>query len=197
LIYDNCEGFRKIVDDVVGKVRIILANLGTNIRNIFAGIGNFIGTTFNNIISTFTNIGKTVGDAISGSVKGAINRVLSTAAKMINGFISAINIAVGVINAIPGVNIKTLAKLEVPKLAKGGIVSSATLAQIGERGREAVLPLENNTEWMDVLADKIASRNGAPSKIVLQLDGKELGWANIATINQITEQTGKLQLRVI
>ena len=84
--------------------------------------------------------------------------------------------------------------LEVPQMAKGGIVNSATLALFGEQGREAVVPLENNTEWMDVLANRIAERNSTPSKIVLMLDGKELGYASINSINGITKQTGKLQL---
>jgi hypothetical protein len=65
---------------------------------------------------------------------------------------------------------------------------------IGEAGKEAVIPLENNTEWMDALADRIAQRSAAPSKIVLTLDGKELGWANIHSINNITKQTGNLPL---
>lgn len=197
LIYDNCEGFRNIVDNTVKAVKGFFAKLWEDIKNIFSGVGTFFTNVFSGIVSVFKNIGKTVADTISGAVKGAINKVLSTAANIINGFISAINFAIGVINAIPGVSIKTLSKLEVPKLAKGGIVGSATLAQIGEAGKEAVLPLENNTQWMDVLADKIASRNGAPSKIVLQLDGKELGWANINSINQITKQTGELQLAII
>ena len=79
-------------------------------------------------------------------------------------------------------------------MAKGGIVNSATLALFGEQGREAVVPLENNTEWMDVLANRIAERNSTPSKIVLMVDGKELGYASINSINGITKQTGKLQL---
>lgn len=44
------------------------------------------------------------------------------------------------------------------KLARGGIAYQPTQAIIGEAGREAVLPLENNTEWMDDLADKINSK---------------------------------------
>lgn len=55
-------------------------------------------------------------------MKGAINAVLSGAITIINGFISAINLAIGVINAIPGVEIKKLDKLEVPQLAQGGFV---------------------------------------------------------------------------
>lgn len=45
----------------------------------------------------------------------------------------------------------------VPMLAKGGIVDGATTAIIGEAGKEAVLPLENNTGWMEDLARKLAS----------------------------------------
>ena len=53
-----------------------------------------------------------------------------------------------------GFNIK-----EIPKLAKGGIVDRATLAMIGEAGKEAIVPLER-TEWIDKLADKINAKGG-------------------------------------
>ena len=44
------------------------------------------------------------------------------------------------------------------KMAKGGIVKQATRAIIGEAGAEAVVPLENNTEWIDLLAEKLGGR---------------------------------------
>ena len=43
----------------------------------------------------------------------------------------------------------------VPLLAQGGIVNSATHAIIGEDGKEAVVPLERNLEWVDGLARAI------------------------------------------
>lgn len=45
----------------------------------------------------------------------------------------------------------------VPMLAKGGIADGATLAMIGEAGKEAVLPLEKNTDWMEALAEKLSA----------------------------------------
>lgn len=45
----------------------------------------------------------------------------------------------------------------VPMLAKGGIVDNPTLAMVGEAGKEAVIPLENNTGWIKELAEKISS----------------------------------------
>ena len=150
-----------------------------------------------NIKSTFKNIGTTVGNAIADGIKTAINWIMEKAVNRINSFIDGINWAIGVINKIPNVNISKLSRLEVPKLATGGITNGATVAMIGEAGKEAVLPLENNTGWMDALADRIANRNGSPSKIVLMLNEKELGWANINSINTITKQTGTLQLSLV
>lgn len=48
----------------------------------------------------------------------------------------------------------------VPQLASGGIVRQSTIANIGEAGKEAVIPLENNTGWMDTLAAKVAGQIG-------------------------------------
>lgn len=43
-----------------------------------------------------------------------------------------------------------------PAFAKGGIVEDATYGLVGESGREAVVPLENNTEWVGGLARAIS-----------------------------------------
>ena len=149
------------------------------------------------ITTTFTNVGQKIGDAVSGAVKGAINGIFSIIESKVNSFINMINSAIGVINKIPGVSISKLSKVYIPRLATGGITTGSMLANIGENGREAVLPLEHNTAWMDMLADRIASRSGAPSKIVLNVDGRELGWASINSINDITKQTGGLQLQIV
>lgn len=61
----------------------------------------------------------------------------------------------------------------MPKLATGGIVTSATTALIGEAGKEAVLPLENNTQWMDKLASKINNNgNNAGGTVRVELSDK-------------------------
>jgi phage-related protein len=167
------------------------------IKDVFSTVKSFFSGVWDTITDVFSGIGTTVGNAVSGAFKSAINWVLEKAISLINGFIGSINAALTLINKIPGVNIKKLALLDVPKLATGGITTGATMAMIGERGKEAVLPLENNTGWMDVLAERIASKNSAPTRIALVLDGKELGHATIKSINNITKQTGSLQLALV
>jgi phage-related minor tail protein len=136
-----------------------------NITNVFSKVGDFFGGVWNTIKSIFSKVGSTIADAVGGTVKKAINAVLSMAIKIINGFISAINLAISAINLIPGVNIKKLNKLEVPQMARGGIVKRPTLAQIGEDGAEAVIPLENNTEWLDKVAQRLERNNPTANNV--------------------------------
>lgn len=79
-------------------------------------------------------------------------------------------------------------RLSVQWFAKGGILNGAqifgrmgsTLLGGGERGREAILPLDTNTGWMDVLAHRIAQSLNVDSggdgnlTINLVLDGDVL-----------------------
>lgn len=47
----------------------------------------------------------------------------------------------------------------LPALARGGVVKRTTKVMIGENGAEAVVPLENNTEWINKVAEKFTEAN--------------------------------------
>lgn len=67
-------------------------------------------------------------------------------------------IITGLISAMAATQTGIIASQQyTPALATGGIVTSPTTALIGEAGKEAVLPLEQNTDWMDELAYRIGS----------------------------------------
>lgn len=137
-----------------------VTDTANGVKNIINTIIDFFGEAFTKIKNIFSKIGSAVADAITKVVTNAINRVLSRAVSLINGFISAINAAIGVINALPGVSIKKISKLAVPKMAMGGIVDKPTMSIIGEAGSEAVVPLENNTGWISKLASMISTQIG-------------------------------------
>lgn len=134
-----------------------------SITNIFSGLGTFFSNVWNKITGIFKNVGTTIGDAISGAVKGAVNKVLSGASNIINGFISAINFAIDVINAIPGVSISKLSELEVPQLAEGGILEKGEIGLLEGNGAEAVVPLHNNKKWISAVAEDMDSAMGGKS----------------------------------
>ena len=185
-----------IFNGVAGWFKDKFSNAWTSVKGVFADWGTFFSGLWNKISSTFTNLGTKIGDAIGKAVKAGINGVISTIENTINKAVDLINGAINLINLLPGVKVGKVSRVKLPRLAKGGIVDSATIAMVGENGKEAVVPLENNTGWIDKLAERLGANN-QPSKIVLNVDGKELGWANIRSINNITKQTGELQLVLV
>lgn len=69
------------------------------------------------------------------------------------------------------------------RLARGGIVNRATMFsgfEAGEDGAEAIIPLENHTEWLDKVADRLLQKTGnsGENRIVIEnkiyLDGKQI-----------------------
>lgn len=57
--------------------------------------------------------------------------------------------------------------------ASGGIVRHPTRAMIGENGAEVILPLENNTGWMDQLARRIGGSGFTIGSINVNVTGTE------------------------
>ena len=206
----------KVVKDVISRVGEVVTNLAkaaSGIVTAIKGIVQFITGVFTGdwkkAWEGVKNIFKGIWDALVNIVKIPINTIIGGLNGLLRGLASAVNTVVRAINKlsftvpdwVPGIggkkfgfNLSEVSAPQIPKMAKGGIVTAATQLIAGERGREAILPLESNTEWMDKLAERIAARQAAPSQIILELDGKALGWANIRSINDITKQTGKLQL---
>ena len=128
------------------------------IRSVFSPIVDFFSGIWKKITGIFSKVGEVIGNAISGVVGKAVNAVLSVACGIINGFISAINFAIGLINAIPGVNISKLKKLEVPQMEQGGVLKKGQVGLLEGNGAEAVVPLEKNTGWLTRIADMLDER---------------------------------------
>lgn len=126
------------------------------VKEVFSTWVDFFGGLWDDIKNKFTDMGTNIADAIGGSVKAGMNGVISMIEGTLNGGIDMINGAIDWINTIPNVNIGYLGGLNLPRLAKGGIVNNPTVAQIGEQGREAIIPLENNLGWIKNLANQLA-----------------------------------------
>ena len=154
-------------------IKSIMSHIKTTVNNAVTAIKNTVSGMFNTIKTKFSSLGSTIGNAISKGVKGAINGVLSLIEGRINSAINIINGAIRLINKLPGVSVGQLSSVKLPRLARGGIVDKPTLAQIGENGREAIMPLERNTSWISDLADKIDERmggsNGQPIQLVVKI----------------------------
>lgn len=142
-----------------------------NTENAFGTVVNFFKGAWDSLKKTFTDLGTKIGETVGGAIKNAVNGVLEFIEERINAVPDAINSAIDLINNLPGVEIKPMEHITLPRLAKGGIAEKPTVAQIGENGREAIIPLEQNKaglrEIAGMLAQEIRSMNvqAAPQAI--------------------------------
>ncbi|MBQ5640295.1 MAG: hypothetical protein IIV05_00665 [Ruminococcus sp.] len=149
-------------------------NAWAKIKEIFGNVAGFFRDKFSaawsgvkKIFSTGGAIFTGITDGISSAFKKIVNAIIRGINKVVSVPFNAINKALDKVRSasIAGVSpfssLPTISVPEIPELARGGIVRSATQAIIGEAGREAVLPLERNTEWMDMLAERLAQKGGA------------------------------------
>ena len=74
----------------------------------------------------------------------------------------------------------------------GGIVDGASLIGAGEDGAEAIVPLENHTEWLDSVADRIvqAMNSDGQGDLIIYMDGEVAYKNTIKHIRRETVRTG-------
>ncbi len=189
-------------------------NLGYLIQHLTEGIKakfNKIKNTVLSMLDSLKTALKTKLDGIWDSFKGFINKILGGVEKMINKPVEALNRFIAKLNSLSvkipdvlgggsiGFNISPFNTVSIPKLAKGGIVSKPTLSMIGEAGKEAVVPLQNNTGWMKglepilvnailtaikILNSQTQHSDSSQSKeLVLNIDGERLAKLMIHLLN--------------
>ena len=150
-----------------------------------------------------------VGSAVGSAFKSAVNAVLGTIENVVNGFVGMINGVIGMINKIPGVSLGSIGYVSLPRLARGGIVDSPTVAMIGEAGKEVVMPLENTGflqtmgrvvggAVVNALGGGLTQSSGfsGSGDIVIQIGGHEFGRVAIQEINREQERAGQVLLNI-
>ena len=136
-------------------------------------------------------------------VQVIINSINSAFDMLVNGVIGAVNAIISAYNSIPllpdipkiptintgrlgGTNPTAGSKIVIPKLAEGGIVSSPTLALIGESGPEAVVPL-----------DRMNTGGGITINVTGGLStSAEIGESVVNALRAYSRSAGPLQLQV-
>ncbi|HEV4812491.1 TPA: hypothetical protein ACL4IX_001172 [Streptococcus pneumoniae] len=201
------------VTSVLANVSSWFGNMFTSaynaVKNAFSSIGGFFSGVWSTVQSIFVNAGQKVGSAVGGAFKSAVNAVLGTIENVVNGFIGMINGVLGVVRNLPGLGwVGSVSTVSLPRLARGGIVDSPTIAMIGEAGKEAVVPLEN-TGFIQTLGRVVSSavvnamagvspQGGfsGDGDIVIQIAGHEFGRVAIQEINKEHERAGQTLLKI-
>lgn len=191
-----CDHISAVWNTIIGVITIAIEGIKSIIAGGIALVQTIITvalgviqTVWDNILGNLSGTTKTVFEGIWNVIKSVINGIIGGIEAMANGIVNGVNTVIRVLNSlhfdipdwIPGLggrtfgfSIKEMHQVTFPRLATGGIATRPVTALIGEAGREAVLPLENNTGWMDALAEKLAARMsfGSSGPVYLQVDGQ-------------------------
>lgn len=151
-------GIKGVFGSVGSWFRSTFQKAWSNIKSVFSSWGSFFSGLWSKVKSKFGSIGTSIGTAMGNAVKNGMNGALSKVEGAINKGIGLINSAIRLANKLPGINVGTVGKINLPRLAKGTVVDEATAAVIGEDGAEAVVPLERNIEWIDKVAAQFNNR---------------------------------------
>lgn len=195
---DNPQAFLAIAG-AIGAVAaaIVVTNIAMAL-NPFALIAAGIALLVVAIVTAYNKF-----EWFRDGIKAIVNTVIGFFAGMVNAAIGAVNAIVSAYNAIPllpdlpkvptmpvpqlgGNPTQVAGRLGLPRMAEGGIVSSPTLALIGEAGPEAVVPL-----------DRMQNGGGITINVTGGLaTSAEIGESVVNALRAYSRSAGPLQLQV-
>ncbi len=208
------------IADTIGGFMDILGGVLDFVTGVFTGDWNKcwegITAAVNGAKDMIAGIVKQITAIFRGLwniLKSIINSILGGIEKMVNGVVKGIN---GVIRTLNGLkftipewipswggksfklNIGEVKGVSIPRLAKGGIVSTPTLAMMGENNKkEAVVPLERNLEWRDAIADKIIERIGALGGSGGGLTAAEVRSIMMEAVNMFAQLISQMEIQAV
>ena len=137
------------------------------------------GTGF---LETISTVLKTSAGVVLEGIKFVFNKVIDK----LNGFINDLNAGLGF--SFFGIDINPPDIPNIPRLAKGGIVDSPTLALIGESGPEAVVPLSGGNQMGFTANITVNAGMGA--------DGAEIGSEIVDALKKYQRSNGSIPITV-
>lgn len=152
---DVTNSFPAFFDEIAGAASGAWDSIKQGASDAVDNVGKFFSGMWDSIKTTVSEAGEKIGETLGDTIKEGVNGVLEFVEDGINNIPDAINGAIDLINNIPGVDIGPLDRIKLPRLAKGAVVDKPTIAQIGEAGKEAIIPLEQNKQGLRDIAQAI------------------------------------------
>ena len=146
-------------------------NAWQGIKDTFATVATFFGDIFSGAWQKVKDVFSTGGQIFDGIKEGIVSAFTNIVNAIIRGINKVISVPFDAINTtlenIKNVKIMNLTPFsdlitgftapQIPELAAGGVVNKATTAVVGEDGAEAIVPLENNRQWIRSVAEELSA----------------------------------------
>lgn len=202
------EGIKNVAMNVWNAITTTISNVINGIKNTISNVLNTIKTVWNNIWTGIGNTIKNVWNGIWSCIKGIINLILAGIESFVNGVIKGINILLkgisGLANAVGsviGLNPISLQlnTISLPRLAKGGIIDSPTVAMMGEYvGAKSNPEIVTPQNIMEETFDRVLSShewndnsNNRPIQLTIYVGKKKLGQILLEDLQDMKRRTGK------
>jgi uncharacterized membrane protein YgcG len=196
----------KSLKDWIGNNQVIQAGVSL-VKSGWTSLTKFVGTSVSAGVSLaksgWTSVSNFVGTKVSVGI-GLVKSGWKSVKSWLGNLTASFNIKLPKVSVTWSGTPIALPHFKVTWNAKGAILNGAqlfgmagnTLLGGGEAGREAVLPLESNTGWMDKIADKVVSRMGSSEgeqtiNVTVTLDRQVVGKTVVKYINGERNRTGK------
>jgi|GEM_PF-3653497 len=158
----------RFIGNFVNTVRLGFQTAWNWITRTFGNIGKWFSDKFNGVKNTVINIFNNIVNFVKGIPGKIVNMFKNVGTSIGNAIKSALNSLLNLPLKVPSINIggkKFGGQTIIPKLAEGGIISSATLAVVGEgREPEAVIPLSK----LDKMLRNAGDTSGGKSATINQ-----------------------------
>ena len=227
------QGAWDAIANIFGNLGSWFGDRWSDVTNALSEANTWLGEKFqsgrDNVNSTFENVGSWFSDRwndiqsalkeIPNWFRNLFNDAMENAKSIVKNGIDRLKSFFNFDWSLPRIklphfNISGSFSLMPPRIpsfsvdwyARGGVFNSPSIIGVGEAGQEAVMPLERNTGWISILAQKLTERmpaNNAPTSyplpsgdIVIQIGGHEFGRVAIQEINREQERAGQVLLNI-
>lgn len=179
-ITDSKDKLKNKWQEVKGWFTNIKKNVSLSVKTKWSDLKS----KWNNLLDKFKNKTVTISAKI-GVVKDGIKEWLN------NYLIEPINAKI------------SWTGISIPYLAKGAVIDKPTVAMVGENGKEAVMPLENNTGWIKNLALQlfqfmggVNSNNPVNITIPVEIGGKNLTPIVLDDVTSVSKRVRNTAVKV-
>ena len=156
---------KSTITTIVNTIKTGIVNGFTTAKdtalNVFNALKSGVETVFNGI----WNVIKSIVNSILGGIETMCNGVIKGINKLLDG-VEAVANAVGSVLGLNPVSL-SLSEVSLPRLAKGGVLEKGQIGLLEGDGAEAVVPLEQNREWIAKVSNEFEAQGMGGSKEVL------------------------------
>lgn len=163
--------FEFVFDHIIGPqvdatFKFIKDLWNNTLKPVFTGITDFLTGVFTlNFSQAFQGLVSIV-EGIWNGIVSVVKRPINSAIAIINSFIRGLN-NIQVPDWVPVVGGKGINIPEIPMLAKGGVLEKGQVGLLEGSGAEAVVPLEQNKEWISAVAAEMHGSFGGSEVVNL------------------------------